>query len=1276
MQRAQNKKRIQQKANKGRLYLEKLENRVLLSVDLQPVDIGFSKGVPEVGEYIDILAEIKNAGEENVTENFYVDFLANGQSLTDGQGFLVEEDIAAGESILVQKSYQYLTGLPDVEIIIDTYNDIIETSENNNKLAKSFTVPKSDLSIVDLSHSFDPARHIQGTQLTFTATVQNLGPGGTIRDSTLAWMINRGTGWQLAERQDITTDFDVNNLNITTTKTFQLKVDYDVTEVMAFIDVDNDIEEINEWNNTKTTQISVPHPDLIVRDIWWEPSDPMDGEEVTFFAQVANVGEGGTTQPFDVSFIIDAGTSEAVNLGTQRVFTETYPWNQPSIIIGPWEAPFTNANFNTGSLNGWTIDDGLSLASDQDEHGVYLQMDTEGEAVSPMFAWPDYLSFDLRENGNTKVGQLTLSLLDPATGEKQTFWESKGAEEGEWIHYEVNTSYNPFHLENTQLILEYQTADGTTSIDIDNLQAKFRVSAGTIAHVSLGTWIASPGLHTITVMADAGNEIEEMGAENNQMTLTAVGDNPRLIIHDAEIVEGDEGEQGMLFMLELSQKTGQEVSVNYAAYDKTAKAGEDYLEQSGTVTFAPYQTEASIMVPIVGDELLEGREEFYVSLSNSMFAHIDDWRGLGVIQDNDAARMVVTTPAAPKNEIHDFDFYYVDMNDASTQELVIHNRGESPLTITEAALSGTAFSLYPHNGAGSGDDMVIPAGGEMTITLMFEPTAAGEFTETLTLATSDPYNGLYEIVISGVAASGPTTIDDHFLQQQNDSGVYRLDVLGNDLATDKGGILLLHTITQPAHGVVTMGFDADLMRYILIYRVTDYLGTETFSYTIQNEYGLQDTATVNVNIVSPFASVELDQKTVRSIVIRDLSGSEVTITASHLTVNVDVEGSKIDTKTVNGHVVITGEDLVIRNIYLPYTSTGRGNLYLRSRGNDEIVLENLSGYSLDTLYAQDMTLTGTLQLQNLNKSMMLGTIGPNANVLISESPRPVFISAESLSGRISTTIAQVRRLQLEEATAGTINSHTIDQILVRNGDLDAYVSTQHGIGQVIVEGDIRKWIRAASIDKIITRDGDLEGEITALTGSIGTVMINGDITGQLNADENLYKAIARGGAFTGTARAAEDIYLIQAETLNDALISAGGDVFKVVAQEDVIDSYIMGGYDIGLDMSFGLVFPSGGDLLTGGNVHQVTARGTFADSYIFAGVLPETEQTQSLPATGQMGEAGGVIGKVYFGEIDRNANDYFGLAAAKKIKQVRVGAERFMNTQDDLRFWVETGAGF
>jgi parallel beta-helix repeat protein len=75
-------------------------------------------------------------------------------------------------------------------------------------------------------------------------------------------------------------------------------------------------------------------------------------------------------------------------------------------------------------------------------------------------------------------------------------------------------------------------------------------------------------------------------------------------------------ENGASILITVNRANGSDpASVNYATSNGTATAGADYSNTSGTLNFAANQTTATFSVPILDDNLVEGPENFNVTLS-------------------------------------------------------------------------------------------------------------------------------------------------------------------------------------------------------------------------------------------------------------------------------------------------------------------------------------------------------------------------------------------------------------------------------------------------------------------------------------------------------------------------------------------------------------------------------------------------------------------------------------------------------------------------------------
>jgi hypothetical protein len=87
----------------------------------------------------------------------------------------------------------------------------------------------------------------------------------------------------------------------------------------------------------------------------------------------------------------------------------------------------------------------------------------------------------------------------------------------------------------------------------------------------------------------------------------------------------------------LSTPAAATVTVDWALRDVTATSPADFVAASGTLTFAPGETEKNVSVTVNGDEIAEGDEYFAVVLTNPTNARLGGWNGLGFggIHDDD-----------------------------------------------------------------------------------------------------------------------------------------------------------------------------------------------------------------------------------------------------------------------------------------------------------------------------------------------------------------------------------------------------------------------------------------------------------------------------------------------------------------------------------------------------------------------------------------------------------------------------------------------------------------
>ena len=145
---------------------------------------------------------------------------------------------------------------------------------------------------------------------------------------------------------------------------------------------------------------------------------------------------------------------------------------------------------------------------------------------------------------------------------------------------------------------------------------------------------------TITHTVSGGN-YDTVTAASVAVTILE-DDMSALSVANAVASEGD-GE--MAFSVRLNLASSQTVTVEYVTAGGTATAGRDYETTTGTLTFSALETEQTIRVPIIGDDIDEAVETLTVMLINASNATIKDGKATGIITDDDV-RGVTVTPTA------------------------------------------------------------------------------------------------------------------------------------------------------------------------------------------------------------------------------------------------------------------------------------------------------------------------------------------------------------------------------------------------------------------------------------------------------------------------------------------------------------------------------------------------------------------------------------------------------------------------------------------------------
>jgi large repetitive protein len=185
----------------------------------------------------------------------------------------------------------------------------------------------------------------------------------------------------------------------------------------------------------------------------------------------------------------------------------------------------------------------------------------------------------------------------------------------------------------------------TTILDTASAPEDYRQTQGTLTF--------SPGQKTKTVpvpvVGDLSHEDTEtfeflLHEESNATRADGRGagtilDNdriPTISITDAKILEGDSGETVLRASVKLSVPSSDQITVGYQTVSGTATNNNvDFGQVSGGLMFNPGTQIRSIDIKIIGDQLHEANETFFIKLVDPMYATIADGQGAFIIIDND-----------------------------------------------------------------------------------------------------------------------------------------------------------------------------------------------------------------------------------------------------------------------------------------------------------------------------------------------------------------------------------------------------------------------------------------------------------------------------------------------------------------------------------------------------------------------------------------------------------------------------------------------------------------
>jgi subtilase family serine protease len=259
-----------------------------LPPDLIVEDIIWYPESPSIQDTVTFNVTVKNQGGGRADSSTVAYYIDDKLLTSDTVGSL-----DAGESVNMTFSRASVENYSSIKAVVDIYEHVTESDEDNNEMTVTFSTILPDLVIENIT--WLPVDIAVGDNVTFTVTVKNQGSGKAGESS-----IECDIGIHDTEH------FDVGEIESGGEK----KVNFywiarpDTHEVNAMVDYELKLDESNEENNKFTKGITTAPPDLVVQEITWSPDNAVIGDTANFTATIRNQGSG-EAQGFYVACYVD-----------------------------------------------------------------------------------------------------------------------------------------------------------------------------------------------------------------------------------------------------------------------------------------------------------------------------------------------------------------------------------------------------------------------------------------------------------------------------------------------------------------------------------------------------------------------------------------------------------------------------------------------------------------------------------------------------------------------------------------------------------------------------------------------------------------------------------------------------------------------------------------------------------------------------------------------------------------------------------------------------------
>ncbi|MFC1988566.1 CARDB domain-containing protein [Chloroflexota bacterium] len=291
---------------------KKIADFPTISPDLIVQSITWTPEELSVGETVTFSISIENQGRAYAPASvfsYYIGSQTSGTERTPG--------IAAGNSAIVTFAWTAEAGPLPVRIVLDFENRATESNESNNETTATYSGTKvPDLIVQGIA--WTPQEPSTGETMTLSVTIKNSGNGRADSSYMAYYIDDTRLG---SDRVDPMEPGETQN------RTFTWTVQEGSHTIRVIADSNRVIPESNEDNNEKAAVYPVP-ADLVIQTINLSPSEPMEGDNVTFTVTIENWGDS-SAESFGIGYYVDntyLGVADIGKLDSGVADNGTFAW--------------------------------------------------------------------------------------------------------------------------------------------------------------------------------------------------------------------------------------------------------------------------------------------------------------------------------------------------------------------------------------------------------------------------------------------------------------------------------------------------------------------------------------------------------------------------------------------------------------------------------------------------------------------------------------------------------------------------------------------------------------------------------------------------------------------------------------------------------------------------------------------------------------------------------------------------------------------------------------